>query len=439
MNQPLAQLLPATSVAAATGSRALAPASLQGAQGLDRAGFAGTSNTPATPGEKTFAALLGEIKLAKTGSESLPIRSEGGKVLPLASLAADADRALQSESVLTELSDSVSSEAPLTLPVSLPDISIALKASSPKTSSTIPALLPQAEQAVNIAATTATTPAAAIDSRSPQAAVSSQLTTAAQLVANPLLADSAKTNNPATSLTGQKQPVPVMPESPVVRASSTTLPGADAVPQDIDILSTDKLQRMLSDQALRMNSEASGIAKVLPQLSASSPLPVTPGHISAQNSLSLPEPAPATTYQGSISQSFGHSDWNTGMGKQVLMLVNQNIRSAELKLHPANLGPIEVRVDVNDDEVSIALSSRHAAVRDAMEMALPRLREMFEENGMHLADADISQQSFAEQRSQHTGSQASPHAEQNEPVYIESRMSSDDATAISTRLVDYYI
>jgi flagellar hook-length control protein FliK len=53
---------------------------------------------------------------------------------------------------------------------------------------------------------------------------------------------------------------------------------------------------------------------------------------------------------------------------------------------------------MSEDQVNVSLSSRHAIVREAMEQALPKLREMLDENGFNLADADVSKHSFAEQR-----------------------------------------
>ena len=105
-----------------------------------------------------------------------------------------------------------------------------------------------------------------------------------------------------------------------------------------------------------------------------------------------------TSSQSVISETFGKADWGQGMGRQILWMVNQNISSAEFRLNPANLGPLEVRIDMDNDQVNIAFSSRHADVRDAVEQALPRLREMFEDKGLNLSDADVSQHSFAEQR-----------------------------------------
>lgn len=105
--------------------------------------------------------------------------------------------------------------------------------------------------------------------------------------------------------------------------------------------------------------------------------------------------APAQT---TLTETFGRPDWGQGLGRQMLWMVNQNMRSAEMRLNPANLGPVEVRIEMDDEQqVSVAFNSRHAAVRDALELAIPRLREMFESNGMNLSNTDISDQSFAEQ------------------------------------------
>lgn len=149
----------------------------------------------------------------------------------------------------------------------------------------------------------------------------------------------------------------------------------------------------------------------------------------------------STQPQLSIGERFGQPAWAQGMARQIVWMANQNINSAELRLNPAHLGSIEVRIDMRDEMITVALNSRHAVVREAMETSLPRLREMLDENGMSLADADISQQSFAEQREQNTsdsqGNIISSGSEGNDFINL------DEAAlhqpTISTAMVDYYI
>lgn len=145
--------------------------------------------------------------------------------------------------------------------------------------------------------------------------------------------------------------------------------------------------------------------------------------------------------QPAIAEAFGRPGWSQAMGKQILMMVNQNIGTAEIRLNPAHLGPIEVLIDMSDEQVSVSMSSRHAMVRDAMEQALPKLREMLEQNGFSLADADISKQSFAEQREQDNKAGNNGIAARN----IEQSVNADSShqvmkqATMSTSMVDYYI
>ena len=145
--------------------------------------------------------------------------------------------------------------------------------------------------------------------------------------------------------------------------------------------------------------------------------------------------------QAEIVETFARPGWSQGMGKQILWMVNQNIGSAEIRLNPAHLGPIEVLIDMSEDQVNVSLSSRHAIVREAMEMALPKLREMFESNGLNLADTDISKHSFAEQREQKTANDNRSISGDNVDQTTMSEITEQaiKQIPISTGMVDYYI
>jgi len=167
-----------------------------------------------------------------------------------------------------------------------------------------------------------------------------------------------------------------------------------------------------------------------------SPLNTTPNTtpLASTSSLSIPT-------ELDVAEPFGRPAWAQGMSKQIIWMANQNISSAELRLNPAHLGPIEVRIDISDDQINIALSSRHAMVREAMETALPRLRDMFDSNGMNLANADISHQSFSQQREQNL---SNGHLVPESASVISSDFSTSDEvviqqTQLSSAMVDYYI
>lgn len=99
-----------------------------------------------------------------------------------------------------------------------------------------------------------------------------------------------------------------------------------------------------------------------------------------------------------VPQPVGHADWDDAFGKQVVWMVNQHQQVAEMKLNPPHLGPMEVRLTVQNDQVTALFTSHHASVREAIEAAMPRLREMFAESGMMLGNASVSPDSFSRQQ-----------------------------------------
>ena len=71
--------------------------------------------------------------------------------------------------------------------------------------------------------------------------------------------------------------------------------------------------------------------------------------------------------------------------------------TASLKLSPEHLGPLEINITVRDDKASVWFGAAHADTRAAIENALPRLREMFEAQGLSLADAGVFREPPREQ------------------------------------------
>ncbi len=95
---------------------------------------------------------------------------------------------------------------------------------------------------------------------------------------------------------------------------------------------------------------------------------------------------------------FQQAGWNNELSERVVWMANQKLQSAEIKMNPPHLGPIEVRLNISGDQAQVQFSAPHGVVRDALESALPRLREMFGAQGMNLVDVNVSDQSGADKR-----------------------------------------
>lgn len=105
---------------------------------------------------------------------------------------------------------------------------------------------------------------------------------------------------------------------------------------------------------------------------------------------------PADTYM--LQTNVQKQEWASELGNRVSMMARDGLEVAHLRLNPANLGTLEVRISVQNDQAQVHFLSQHAHVRDALEASLPRLREMMQDGGLSLADVDISDQSPAREQ-----------------------------------------
>ncbi|HYG43260.1 MAG TPA: flagellar hook-length control protein FliK, partial [Bordetella sp.] len=86
--------------------------------------------------------------------------------------------------------------------------------------------------------------------------------------------------------------------------------------------------------------------------------------------------------------------WGADLGRQLLILTHdatQGRQTAELRLDPPDLGPLRVTLSVNDGVASASFVSAHAAVRHAVEAALPQLQQALAQTGLSLGQASVGE------------------------------------------------
>ncbi len=103
-----------------------------------------------------------------------------------------------------------------------------------------------------------------------------------------------------------------------------------------------------------------------------------------------------------------HPGWNQSMGERLQWMVGQNLQSADIRLDPPELGSMEVRIQIHKDHASISFAAANPQVRDALESAVPRLREMMSDIGLSLGDVNVSQESFTQGQQANEDAAATP-------------------------------
>lgn len=88
-----------------------------------------------------------------------------------------------------------------------------------------------------------------------------------------------------------------------------------------------------------------------------------------------------------------HKKWGESLAEKTLMLVNQKGSTARLNLIPHNLGPLEIKLKLQGEASSIEFVTHHTATKEAIESAIPKLREMFESGGLSLGDVNVKDHS----------------------------------------------
>lgn len=111
------------------------------------------------------------------------------------------------------------------------------------------------------------------------------------------------------------------------------------------------------------------------------------------------EPAPARDLR--LAPHVGAAGWDGALAQKVLWLIGERMQTAELRLNPPHLGPLEVQLTIAPDRSGIAdaqFASPHAVVREAIEAAMPRLREALAESGITLGNTVVADGSFRQQQ-----------------------------------------
>jgi flagellar hook-length control protein FliK len=126
--------------------------------------------------------------------------------------------------------------------------------------------------------------------------------------------------------------------------------------------------------------------------------------------------------QPAVNSPVGSPQWREEVGARVSLMIQQGNHSASLKLSPEHLGPMEVRISVQNDQASVWFGAAHADTRAAIEHALPRLRELFASQGLSLADAGVFREPPRDQPRQSSFAGSASGDSSSEPQTIQTLM-----------------
>jgi len=139
--------------------------------------------------------------------------------------------------------------------------------------------------------------------------------------------------------------------------------------------------------ALRAAAETAA-ARSPQELQAAAPAPLNPAALSPA-ALQAAQSAPGTRTD-LLAPRVGTPGWDQALAQKVVWMVGGDQQSASLTLNPPDLGPLQVVLSVSDSQATANFMAAQPEVRQALEAALPKLRDMLGEAGIQLGQANVS-------------------------------------------------
>lgn len=102
--------------------------------------------------------------------------------------------------------------------------------------------------------------------------------------------------------------------------------------------------------------------------------------------------------------------WAQQFSERVVWLARGDVQNAQINVNPAQLGPIQINISLNGDQMTAHFAVANQEVRQAIEDAMPRLREMLSGAGINLGQSNVGSQAQQQQQAQQESSQQAGNA-----------------------------
>ena len=93
-----------------------------------------------------------------------------------------------------------------------------------------------------------------------------------------------------------------------------------------------------------------------------------------------------------VATAVGTPGWHEDVAQKFAHVVSLRLGEAEIRLNPAHLGPVGIEISYGDNQASVLITAAQPATRDALEQALPHLRELLAQQGIALGESTVRDQ-----------------------------------------------
>ncbi|WP_286271746.1 flagellar hook-length control protein FliK [Thalassotalea hakodatensis] len=89
--------------------------------------------------------------------------------------------------------------------------------------------------------------------------------------------------------------------------------------------------------------------------------------------------------------AINRKDFSIEVKEKVMVMINQKLRQLEIRLDPPELGSMQVKINMQNEQAAVNFVVQNPQAKDALEQHMGRLKEMLEQSGVDVGDANIEQ------------------------------------------------
>ncbi len=118
---------------------------------------------------------------------------------------------------------------------------------------------------------------------------------------------------------------------------------------------------------------------------------------------------------------------------RVMVQIQHKLQTAEVQLHPEDLGSMQIKLNLQQDQLSVQFVVQQGAAKEALEQQMPKLRELLEQQGIALSEGQVEQRQSRSQQEQQSARHGNHDAAESELAAVQTVQ-----MKVSDRMVDFY-
>ncbi|AJA45886.1 flagellar hook-length control protein FliK [Frischella perrara] len=92
----------------------------------------------------------------------------------------------------------------------------------------------------------------------------------------------------------------------------------------------------------------------------------------------------------SLPVAVDQPQWQESLAQQIILFKRHNIEQAEIRLHPEELGSLQIKLSMHDGKMQLHMAAAVGVVKGILESALPYLRTYLAEQGIELQQTEVT-------------------------------------------------